>query len=114
MTGVTTPDPQVAAVVSAVQANTSSDGDIARQAHIDAGDIETAINQTNDTLADLQATLTAEEESVLQANGNYSYSLTWNPDGTIATKTRTLGIVSQTKTFTYDTNGNLTNISGWV
>jgi hypothetical protein len=46
-------------------------------------------------------------------NDKYSYTYTWNSDGTPATKTRTYSGVSQTKTYTWS-SGNLVSQSGWV
>jgi hypothetical protein len=47
-------------------------------------------------------------------NVNYSYTLTYNNAGVLSQEFRTFGGVTQIKTYTYDTNGNLSGESSWV
>jgi hypothetical protein len=69
--------------------------------------------QTTAINANLDAEFLALNQSIADLNLNYSYVNTYNVDDTIATSTRTIGAVSQVKTYTYD-SGNLVAVSAWI
>lgn len=73
-------------------------------------------------LPDLNANVAAINQKVVvplsnnepvYINDPYTYNYTWN-NGLIATKTRTYGTTTQTKTFTWNSSSQLIYISAWT
>jgi hypothetical protein len=53
-------------------------------------------------------------ERVSEIQGNGSLALTYDASGNPITLTKTVGSTNYSKTLTWDTDGNLTNISVWT
>lgn len=80
-----------------------------------AGNTGTVVPDINANVASINnkvVTPLSNSEPVY-TNDPYTYAYTWS-NGLLQTKTRTYSGVTQTKTFSWDSNGNLSSISGWV